>query len=127
MDPLQAQLTNNLWQHQLQRPQLSAGVTKSRADVLGLSGEEAAQAQPNGGKSGDLLGSFSQALQNELQKVDQLQHNADAAVNTYATGGDITFHNVVLASTKAEMAMDLTVAVRNKLVSAYQEISRMHV
>jgi len=71
------------------------------------------------------LNGFGQLLKTELDKVNTLQVKADRAAETYATGGDIQVHSVMIALEKAETSMQMAVQVRNKLVSAYQEISRM--
>jgi len=43
------------------------------------------------------------------------------------TGEEIELHQVMLAAQKAELALELTLTVRNKVVEAYQEIMRMQV
>ena len=75
----------------------------------------------------DVLGSFGKVLKDQMKELNETQAVANAAVNTYATGGNIELHNVVLAVNKAEMSMELAVQIRNKLVSAYHEFSRMQV
>ncbi len=43
----------------------------------------------------------------------------------FLTGENEELHTTVLAAQKAEIAFDLGLQVRNKVVSAYQEIMRM--
>jgi len=81
--------------------------------------------QPALNATGESLNSFGQLLKDQLAQINQLQSTANQAVETYAVGGDIELHNVVLAVEKADMALQLATQVRNKLVSAYQEVSRM--
>ncbi len=73
----------------------------------------------------DSIQSFGQLLNDQMQEINNLQANANKAVETFATGGDIELHNVVLSVEKADMALQLATQVRNKLVSSYQEVSRM--
>jgi flagellar hook-basal body complex protein FliE len=75
--------------------------------------------------SGDVIGGFADALKQGIEKVNTLSQERDQAVQTYAVGGNIELHQVMIAMEKSGTAMDLTVAVRNKLVQAYQEMTRM--
>ncbi len=70
-------------------------------------------------------GAFDAAINDAINKVSQVQDDVDSAVQELASGGDIT--NAVLAMEKADMTFQLMVEVRNKLLSTYKEIMRMHV
>ncbi|MGB4266344.1 MAG: flagellar hook-basal body complex protein FliE, partial [Limnochordia bacterium] len=41
--------------------------------------------------------------------------------------GEIDVHNAVIMAEKANLALQLTIAIRNKIIEAYQEIMRMQV
>jgi len=69
---------------------------------------------------------FAEALGGALQKVDQIQLEADAQAEKVALGGG-NLHEMSLALEKADVSMRLAMKVRNKLVEAYQEIMRMGV
>ncbi|MEB3287615.1 MAG: flagellar hook-basal body complex protein FliE [Vampirovibrionales bacterium] len=75
--------------------------------------------------SGSALQSFGDVLKEQLNQVNNLQNVADDAAETYALGGDIELHNVILATEKAELSLQFATQVRNKLLSAYQEIYKM--
>lgn len=79
------------------------------------------------GETGEVLNTFGQLLKDNMNQINSLQANADQAVQTYSVGGDIELHNVILAVDKADMALQLAMQIRNRLVGAYQEISRMQV
>lgn len=68
---------------------------------------------------------FANALQSAISQVDGAQQRANTlASNLLATGqGDV--HTVALASQQAELSMEMFQQVRNKFVSAYQEIMKM--
>lgn len=66
---------------------------------------------------------FTDALQNVQGSLD----NADALAKQLATGQLTDVHVYTSAAAKAELAVQLTVAVRDRLVEAYQEIMRMQV
>lgn len=78
-------------------------------------------------QAGNILGTFGDVLKTQMNEINTLQANADSAVETYAVGGDIELHNVILAVEKADMALQMATQIRNKIVGAYQEISRMQV
>jgi flagellar hook-basal body complex protein FliE len=43
------------------------------------------------------------------------------------TGQNVELHELMISMERAGLAMELTLQVRNKLLEAYQEISRMQV
>lgn len=69
-------------------------------------------------------GDFGSALKSAIQGVDQYQQDANTAVQQFLKGNG-ELHNVALATQRAEMTFDLGLQVRNKVVSAYQEIMKM--
>jgi flagellar hook-basal body complex protein FliE len=71
--------------------------------------------------------SFATLLQQSLERVDGLQHEADAAARGFALGQAPSVHDVMIAMEKADLLLRLTTKVRNKVVEAYQEIMRMQV
>jgi flagellar hook-basal body complex protein FliE len=69
-------------------------------------------------------GSFSQLLQNQLDDVINTQKTAESAKMDAITGkGDIT--DLVTAIANAEMALNTIVTIRDRAISAYQDIIRM--
>ena len=69
--------------------------------------------------------SFSAALGAALGTVEQAQASAKAATSDLLISGKGEIHNVALAAQRAELSVELFQQVRNKFVSAYQEIMRM--
>ena len=70
---------------------------------------------------------FSQFLSEALQQVDTLQKNADAASVGLATGQIQDLHTAMVALEKASLSLSMTVEVRNKVLDAYHEITRMQI
>jgi flagellar hook-basal body complex protein FliE len=68
---------------------------------------------------------FADLLTNGLQEVQGLQDKADNLGVQVADGTLQDPAQYTMASTEAGLALDLTVAVRNKAVEAFQEIMRM--
>lgn len=70
--------------------------------------------------------SFGAALQGALSGLVASGRAADAkAVDAMSGKGNLT--DVVMAVSKAEMALQATVAVRDKVIAAYQDIMKMSV
>jgi flagellar hook-basal body complex protein FliE len=74
---------------------------------------------------GNILHSFGGILKDQISNINQLQNDANQAQQTYATGGNIELHTVMLAAEKADLSLQLAMQVRNKLVAAYQEMTHM--
>lgn len=73
---------------------------------------------------GQTAGGFATSLDALLSSVDASAGEANTAVADMVSGsGDV--HTAMLALHRAEVAMQLTVQVRNKLVQAYQDLMRM--
>jgi flagellar hook-basal body complex protein FliE len=70
--------------------------------------------------------SFSEALQGAMTSLTNFGHDADVK-SVQAMSGTGSLTDVVMAVSKAEMALQASVAVRDKVISAYQEIMRMAV
>lgn|SRR5690554_355239 len=76
-------------------------------------------------QSGSQKPGFAEMLHQQLEAVNQLQVEAEAQAQRLARGEAESLHDVMIAAAKAQVALDLTVAIRNKVLEAYQEISRM--
>ncbi len=71
-------------------------------------------------------GNFQEYLREALAEVSNLQHQSDVAFTQLLTG-DIEFHDAMIIAEKANLALQLTMAIRTKLLEAYQDIMRMQV
>ncbi len=70
---------------------------------------------------------FSSYLLESLEKVNQLQQEADAGVQKLVTGETDNVAEVFSATRKAGVAFDLLMEIRNKLLDAYTELKQMRV
>lgn len=70
---------------------------------------------------------FSDVLKEAIQTVDTLQDSSSRSVERFLSGEGEELHQTILSVQRAELAFDLAQQVRNKVVSAYQEIMRMQV
>lgn len=77
-----------------------------------------------GGASGP---SFKEFLVDQLSQVNNMQQDANRAVEDLATGGDVNPAEVLTAVQKADLAFRTIMQIRNKLVQAYQEVQAIRV
>jgi flagellar hook-basal body complex protein FliE len=68
---------------------------------------------------------FAAELGRGLDWLQRTQSTADNLAVKAATGDLTDVHDYMIASTQASLATELTVAVRNKAVDAFNEIMRM--
>ncbi len=71
--------------------------------------------------------SFADILRNSIQEVNDLQQQADAAIRELTLGKTQNVSEVVQQVEKADLAFRALLAVRNKLIDAYEEINRLRV
>ncbi|OPX56813.1 flagellar hook-basal body complex protein FliE [Oceanospirillum multiglobuliferum] len=72
--------------------------------------------------------SFADMLKGAIDKVNETQKTASALREAYEMGDpEVDIVQVMVASQKSTVAFEAMTQVRNKLVSAYQEIMRMPV
>lgn len=71
---------------------------------------------------------FASALKASLNHVNNAQVNAETLGKNFVLGDDkVSLSDVMIAGQKANISFQATVQVRNKLVSAYQDIMNMPV
>ena len=71
--------------------------------------------------------SFSDLLSGVVKEANMDQTKADEAVKKLVSGENTDVHQVMLAMEQARLSLMMVVDVRNKMVEAYQELSRMPV
>ncbi|MFO7738313.1 MAG: flagellar hook-basal body complex protein FliE [Desulfatiglandaceae bacterium] len=71
--------------------------------------------------------SFGAVLKGAINEVNQVQTEADQAIQELAAGNEKDIHQTMIALEKAEVSFKLMMQVRNKIISAYEEIMRMQV
>ena len=71
--------------------------------------------------------SILDSMMNSLDQTNTLQNQAEAAAIEFALGESDNTHDLLIAQTKANTALQYTVAVRDKLIEAYQQIMQMQI
>jgi flagellar hook-basal body complex protein FliE len=82
---------------------------------------------PAGPATQPAAGGFSDALKSALDGVNSTQIRADGLTEAYQKGEVTDVAKVMLARQEAGLAFEATLQVRNRLLSAYQDIMRMGV
>ncbi len=72
---------------------------------------------------GGFAGVFAQAVNG----VEALNRNASSSVTGFLNGDGQELHNAVMATNQADLAFDLFLQVRNKVINAYQEVMKMQI
>ena len=70
---------------------------------------------------------FKDFLVDAIQQVNSMQQDADKAVETLETGGDVNPAKVLIAVQKADTAFRMMMQMRNKLVAAYNELKDIRI
>jgi len=92
--------------------------------IIGDISQKIAGPQPSGSKPGI---SFEDAIKDALKDVSQIQNDAEKAIQGFANGEVKDIQTVVVAMEKADLSLQTLLSVRNRLISAYQQISSMQV
>ena len=70
-------------------------------------------------------GEFRSVLESAIGQVENARSNANQSVQNFLSGEGDDLHSTVLAVQRADLEFDMLMQVRNKVISAYQEIMRM--
>jgi flagellar hook-basal body complex protein FliE len=97
----------------------AAGFTPYVAPQIGV--QSAPRPQGPTGPSGD----FGNMVLDGIERLEGVQDRADDLAVQAATGTLSNIHDYTMAATEASVTTQLTVAVRNKAVEAFNEIMRM--
>ena len=66
-------------------------------------------------------------MQEQIEKVNQLQRDATVAIEDLAAGRRDDLESVMIATQKADTAFRLLLQVRNKVMDAYDEVKQLRV
>jgi flagellar hook-basal body complex protein FliE len=91
-------------------------------NISGLASLIPVPAAPGSGNAGT---SFSDVLSGAINEVESSRASAAKSVNQFLSGEGDDLHSTVLASQRADLEFQMFMQVRNKVVSAYQEVMKM--
>lgn len=78
-------------------------------------------------KQGGDFSSILDGMMNSLSETNELQNRAESEEIRFALGESDNTHDLLIAQTKANVALQYTVAVRDKIIEAYREIMQMQI
>lgn len=105
--------------------QIQGGVELNNFDDI--MSQQTIQASSAQGSTGEFFNTFSKGLNNSLTSVDNNVKAADRAQEALAMGENVSVHDVMIASEKASLSMQMAMQLRNKVLSAYNEINNVRV
>ena len=70
---------------------------------------------------------FQSVLTDAISKVESFQNDAASSVNKFLSGEGEDLHKVALATQQADLSFQLFMQVRNKVVTAYNQVMQMQV
>ncbi|ADV82617.1 flagellar hook-basal body complex protein FliE [Terriglobus saanensis] len=70
-------------------------------------------------------GGFSEIFRSAMRQTEELDAKAAKSVTGLLSGDGVEVHEAMIATQKAEMAFELALQVRNKAISAYQQMMQM--
>ena len=94
-------------------------------DAISMVGADVRATDAIAGTQRAPAGDFLAMLGDGLGRVDGSLQAADAQLRGLAAGQDVPVHEVMITMERARMDLMLAVEVRNRLVEAYQELTRM--
>ena len=101
------------------------GVEMRISDELVKSTSSVEQTKPAGKSSSpDVAGSFAAVLNSAIETITETNKAANTAV-TGMLNKTVDVHDAMIALHEEEEALEISLAIRNKFVQAYQEIMRM--
>jgi flagellar hook-basal body complex protein FliE len=107
---------------------VSGGMVSSVTGTTGVAGTSSilgAQGTQNIQSSQDNGAGFGAALAGAVENVQTLQATSHELAITAIDGGVGEIHTAMIASTEAQVTLELVAAIRNKGVDAFTEIMRM--
>jgi flagellar hook-basal body complex protein FliE len=93
--------------------------------VANLGGSGAAPLLPSTAGVTAAPAPFADLLTDAVGQVNKLESQANTAVTGLMSGTGVDVHQAMIATQKASAAFELTLAVRNKAVQAYQSVIGM--
>jgi len=93
-------------------------------DVVSINTEAMKELQKSTQPVGEAFGAV---LKDSIQQVNKMQMDATKAIEGLAEGKVENVHEAMIAMEKASISFNLMVEVKNRLLSAYEEMMRMQV
>jgi flagellar hook-basal body complex protein FliE len=103
----------------------TAGLAAPGAGAAGAAGTAGIGSTVGGADAAGAGSSFVDSLGQAMQSLNGQLNTADASMADFASGGKADIQSVMLDMQEASIGLKVGIAVRDKLLEAYQEIMRM--
>lgn len=102
---------------------------KLKGSIEMLLGADAINAQKieNLSDTARMARDIGQGFSSGISDLSGVQKEAEEAMETFAAGGDISVHEVMIASQKSSLAMQMAIQLRNQMINAYTEFKNLRV
>ena len=70
---------------------------------------------------------IGRGFSNSLNDLNNMQRQAEADFETFASGGDISVHDVMISAQKSNLSMQMAIQLRNRFINAYNELKSMSI
>ena len=100
---------------------------KAYSSALEAGGGFSTKRQKLAGSDESQKTSFTESIAKSLENVNQMQHEKVRMIESFAAGENENVHELMITLQKAGLAVNMTSAVRNKVMEAYKELMRMPV
>ncbi len=105
-----------------------SGIDQILAQLQAASELAAGVTRPGGAAAAVPRADFGQLLKSAVDQVNTVQQTADQLSREFVRGNqDVELHEVMISLQKANISFQSMIQVRNRLVTAYQEIMNMQV
>jgi flagellar hook-basal body complex protein FliE len=75
----------------------------------------------------DTIKEVGKTFDSLLQSLNQTEMTSNDLMSKLAAGEDVDIHQVMIAADQADISFKIAIGIRDKLVDAYKEVSRMNV
>ncbi len=97
--------------------------TKPLKADLKISENTNEQQSPTAKLASDIGKSFSGGI----TELNESQKQSERDIETFASGGDISVHQVMISAQKSALAMQMAIQLRNQMLNAYNEFKNMSI
>ncbi len=94
-----------------------------------MKAEEAASKRPvyDADNAAGLMNSIERAFSNGLNDVNEKKMQLNMMQEAFARGEDVSIHDLMIASEKSALSMQMAMQIRNKMISAYTDLKNMSI
>ena len=73
------------------------------------------------------INNIGNSISNGLNDLNTIQRQAENDLETFASGGDISVHDVMISAQKSSLSMQMAIQLRNKIINAYNELKSINI